>query len=148
MSIFEFVLAVLAVWRLTHLLVAEDGPFQAIAWLRRTAGHGFWGSLLDCFYCLSLWIAVPFALWLRDRKSTRLNSSHSQISYAVFCLTKKKLPAASVAPPAIICAITAPLSVMPSTPTSQVAPSIGAICCMSATVAPAVPESAPPPDTT
>src|SRR2546430_11534700 len=26
-----------------------------------------------------------------DRKSTRLNSSHSQISYAVFCLTKKNL---------------------------------------------------------
>src|SRR5688572_32732047 len=30
---------------------------------------------------------VPHAL--RDRKSTRLNSSHSQISYAVFCLKKK-----------------------------------------------------------
>src|SRR5712664_3920065 len=36
------------------------------------------------------------ALWLqphpevRDRKSTRLNSSHDQISYAVFCLKKKK----------------------------------------------------------
>src|SRR5256886_11085474 len=28
-------------------------------------------------------------IW-RDRKSTRLNSSHSQISYAVFCLKKKK----------------------------------------------------------
>src|SRR2546427_3479101 len=28
----------------------------------------------------------------RDRKSTRLNSSHSQISYAVFCLKKKKIP--------------------------------------------------------
>src|SRR3989440_7907519 len=27
---------------------------------------------------------------LRDRKSTRLNSSHDQISYAVFCLKKKK----------------------------------------------------------
>src|SRR2546430_11710816 len=27
----------------------------------------------------------------RDRKSTRLNSSHSQISYAVFCLKKKKV---------------------------------------------------------
>src|SRR2546430_4734282 len=27
----------------------------------------------------------------RDRKSTRLNSSHSQISYAVFCLKKKKM---------------------------------------------------------
>src|SRR2546430_12865680 len=28
--------------------------------------------------------------WFEDRKSTRLNSSHSQISYAVFCLKKKK----------------------------------------------------------
>src|SRR2546430_7071221 len=28
--------------------------------------------------------------FLQDRKSTRLNSSHSQISYAVFCLKKKK----------------------------------------------------------
>src|SRR5689334_23769018 len=28
----------------------------------------------------------------RDRKSTRLNSSHSSISYAVFCLKKKKHP--------------------------------------------------------
>src|SRR6266496_3459300 len=27
--------------------------------------------------------------WLRDRKSTRLNSSHVEISYAVFCLKKK-----------------------------------------------------------
>src|SRR2546430_7706702 len=29
---------------------------------------------------------------VKDRKSTRLNSSHSQISYAVFCLKKKKTP--------------------------------------------------------
>src|SRR3712207_8508881 len=28
--------------------------------------------------------------WFRDRKSTRLNSSHANISYAVFCLKKKK----------------------------------------------------------
>src|SRR2546428_6004047 len=33
----------------------------------------------------------PAATWLpADRKSTRLNSSHDQISYAVFCLKKKK----------------------------------------------------------
>src|SRR5688572_32322326 len=30
------------------------------------------------------------SVYSRDRKSTRLNSSHSQISYAVFCLKKKK----------------------------------------------------------
>src|SRR5207245_9950992 len=29
--------------------------------------------------------------WKRDRKSTRLNSSHGSISYAVFCLKKKKM---------------------------------------------------------
>src|SRR2546427_5959905 len=33
-----------------------------------------------------------------DRKSTRLNSSHSQISYAVFCLKKKKLHNQDCAP--------------------------------------------------
>src|SRR3989475_4121942 len=33
-------------------------------------------------------VYVPFGT--QDRKSTRLNSSHSQISYAVFCLKKKK----------------------------------------------------------
>src|SRR2546427_3803392 len=35
------------------------------------------------------WI-IPKIQYQRDRKSTRLNSSHSQISYAVFCLKKKK----------------------------------------------------------
>src|SRR5256886_10355523 len=34
----------------------------------------------------------PLVLLALDRKSTRLNSSHSQISYAVFCLKKKTVP--------------------------------------------------------
>src|SRR2546430_6095541 len=34
--------------------------------------------------------ALPQVDYPTDRKSTRLNSSHSQISYAVFCLKKKK----------------------------------------------------------
>src|SRR2546421_9399628 len=33
---------------------------------------------------------APDRAAMRDRKSTRLNSSHDQISYAVFCLKKKK----------------------------------------------------------
>src|SRR2546427_5983151 len=36
---------------------------------------------------IHFWYLLPA---LEDRKSTRLNSSHSQISYAVFCLKKKK----------------------------------------------------------
>src|SRR2546430_4461983 len=42
---------------------------------------------------------IPLALLNRDRKSTRLNSSHSQISYAVFCLKKKKQPSSDRDPP-------------------------------------------------
>src|SRR5690554_7362988 len=33
---------------------------------------------------------IPMSYWKLDRKSTRLNSSHVRISYAVFCLKKKK----------------------------------------------------------
>src|SRR3712207_8369559 len=35
----------------------------------------------------------------RDRKSTRLNSSHANISYAVFCLKKKKTQCPATSPP-------------------------------------------------
>jgi len=56
------VLGVLCVWRLTHLLVAEDGPSHLLARLRAALAGGFWGGQLDCFYCLSLWVALPLAL--------------------------------------------------------------------------------------
>src|SRR5688572_14466116 len=45
------------------------------------------------FLLVSGVLLIPSESWAqrrRDRKSTRLNSSHSQISYAVFCLKKKK----------------------------------------------------------
>jgi hypothetical protein len=56
------VIGVLGVWRVTHLLQAEDGPWDIVVRLRGYAGTGMWGRLMDCFYCLSLWIAMPFAL--------------------------------------------------------------------------------------
>ena len=61
MKIYELVLAALCVWRITHLLQAEDGPWDLVVRLRRAAGDGFFGKLLDCFSCLSLWTSVPFA---------------------------------------------------------------------------------------
>src|SRR2546430_4534958 len=52
------------------------------------------GSLYPALYRLEAqgWIKAERGVSdnNRDRKSTRLNSSHSQISYAVFCLKKKK----------------------------------------------------------
>lgn len=59
-----FIISTLSIWRLTHLLSKEDGPADIIFFLREKAGAGFFGSLLDCFYCLSVWIALPFAIWL------------------------------------------------------------------------------------
>jgi hypothetical protein len=67
-----FILGVLGVWRITHLLAAEDGPGQMLVRFRRLAGSGFWGELLDCFYCLSLWVAVPFAWLLGSSWNERL----------------------------------------------------------------------------
>lgn len=64
MSLEAVVLGTLAVWRITHLLQAEDGPWDLSVRLRRAAGAGFWGQLLDCFYCLSLWMSAPTAALL------------------------------------------------------------------------------------
>lgn len=61
---FVFLLAVLAIWRITHLLGKEDGPFDIIYLLRKKAGTGFLGKLMDCFYCLSIWVSLPFGIWL------------------------------------------------------------------------------------
>src|SRR5688572_30907601 len=50
-----------------------------------------WSSLRRVCVSCKLASRSRILLWYRDRKSTRLNSSHSQISYAVFCLKKKSM---------------------------------------------------------
>jgi hypothetical protein len=72
MSFYWLVLGTLAVWRVTHLLTAESGPWDLLVRLRRLTGGGFWGSLLGCFYCLSLWVAAPFAYSLGERWKERV----------------------------------------------------------------------------
>src|SRR5688572_33094446 len=69
------------------LPILLDGP-QELGLFRSTQGGGGAVNVDDN-------IERPYSQELsthleRDRKSTRLNSSHSQISYAVFCLKKKK----------------------------------------------------------
>ena len=57
-------LIVLFVWRLTHLISKEDGPFDLIYNLRTFVGDGFFGKLMDCFYCLSIWISLIPAIYI------------------------------------------------------------------------------------
>jgi hypothetical protein len=65
MSFWElFVVAVLATWRVTHLLASEDGPADIIVRFRSLLGRSIFGQLMDCFNCLSLWIAAPAALFV------------------------------------------------------------------------------------
>jgi hypothetical protein len=72
MNFYTLILGILAVWRITHLLQAEDGPGDLFVKLRRAIGNGFWGSLFDCFYCLSFWIAAPFAALLGTNIADKL----------------------------------------------------------------------------
>ena len=60
----QFIVAVLATWRVTHLLASEDGPAELIVKFRALLGKSLAGKLMDCFQCLSLWIAAPAALFV------------------------------------------------------------------------------------
>jgi len=59
----QLILAVLATWRLTHLLALEDGPGDSLARVREQLGASLFGKLMDCFQCMSLWVAAPVALY-------------------------------------------------------------------------------------
>ena len=49
------------------MLAKEDGPADAIVRLRRRLGNSLIGEMMDCFNCLSLWVAVPMTFFLSDR---------------------------------------------------------------------------------
>lgn len=63
----RFCLAALATWRVTHLLAEEDGPSDAVVRLRHRLGESQAGALMDCFYCLSVWIAAPLSFGIARR---------------------------------------------------------------------------------
>src|SRR6267143_5251942 len=67
------------------LWVVEDAG-RVVAWLSFSSFYGRPAYAKTA----ELSVYVHEAFRKRDRKSTRLNSSHSSISYAVFCLKKKK----------------------------------------------------------
>ncbi len=62
MSGVRFGVAALATWRVTHLLANEDGPGDVIVRARVRLGESPAGELMDCFQCLSLWVAAPLSL--------------------------------------------------------------------------------------
>jgi hypothetical protein len=77
----RFGVAALATWRVTNLLVREDGPAEAVARLRERLGPSQLGAMMDCFKCCSIWVAIPFAFFAarkaQDRAVTALALSAS-----------------------------------------------------------------------
>jgi hypothetical protein len=63
----KFILAILVTWRVTHLIASEDGPADLIIRFRARLGNGLLGKLMDCFQCLSLWVALPLAFFVSRR---------------------------------------------------------------------------------
>lgn len=55
------VVAALAVWRLSHLLSRDMGPWDVFERLRLATYGTFVGKLLECPFCNSVWIAAPAA---------------------------------------------------------------------------------------
>jgi hypothetical protein len=66
MKFYWLVLGILSVWRITSLVGSEDGPWDIFAKLRDSAGDGPLGKGLACFYCLSMWVALPFGLMIGE----------------------------------------------------------------------------------
>ena len=67
---FQLVVAVLAAWRVAHMVAHEDGPLGAIVALRVRAGAGGLGRMMDCPYCVSMWAAAPLSAWMADTVPT------------------------------------------------------------------------------
>lgn len=84
MEWYGFILGALAVWRLTHLWAAEDGPFRLLARFREWMEGGSLSGLFGCFYCLSLWVSAPAALALGRGWRERLLLWPSLSAAAIF----------------------------------------------------------------
>src|SRR6266568_1620905 len=101
----RFTLASLATWRVTHLLTEEDGPADLVARLRARLGVGQLGELMDCFFCLSIWVAAPFSLTV-SRRGREVPLTWLALSGAA-CLLElaaQRPPAAEVTPHATVAA--------------------------------------------
>ena len=52
---------------MTHLIAEEDGPANTVVRVRARLGQSVAGELMDCFYCLSVWVAAPLTLTVTRR---------------------------------------------------------------------------------
>ena len=66
MKLYWLALGILGGWQITSLLHAGDGPWNSLSRLRAMLLHEPALRFVGCFYCLTMWIAMPLAFWIGD----------------------------------------------------------------------------------
>jgi|SRR6516165_10437364 hypothetical protein len=66
MKIYWLLLGILAVWQITSMLHAGEGPWSILRQVRLVLIERQTLRAIACFYCLTVWIALPLALWIGE----------------------------------------------------------------------------------
>src|SRR5690554_7082925 len=85
-------------WLTSFIFIAVHGYFSPTSLKKNALGIllfpfilllSFAYEIFGLWFCVAAHFSYDLLMFMGDRKSTRLNSSHVRISYAVFCLKKK-----------------------------------------------------------
>jgi hypothetical protein len=66
MKFYWLIIGILGMWRLTHLLHNEEGPWGVLRRLRESMMKGTFRNAVSCFHCLGMWMALPAAIWIGE----------------------------------------------------------------------------------
>lgn len=94
MRIFDWLVAALAVYRISHMVALERGPYDLFTLARTLTGERYgprsWQfEGVNCVLCLSFWLALPVALLLRPRGITQFILDWLGLAGAVMVAHKK-----------------------------------------------------------
>jgi hypothetical protein len=84
------VIGTLVTWRVSHLLVEEEGPGQLVTRLRAAVGATPLAGVLDCFGCTSIWVGAAVASVVAGPRATILDRAVGglAVSGAAFLVQK------------------------------------------------------------
>ena len=95
MELQYFVVLSFCVYRISHLLSQEDGPFNFVINFRKLFGKSQLGQLMDCFFCISIWISFILSfIFVKDTIGNILMEGFaiSGAAVAIHKLTSKNEP--------------------------------------------------------
>jgi hypothetical protein len=89
MNALDVMLLALATWRLSSLLVDEDGPFDVFERVRRLANKVGMGKVFACIWCMSLWVSAALLLLYIALPSSIVISAWLSLSTVAILIERK-----------------------------------------------------------